>query len=134
MGVAHGTQTGVAERPPPAVRRRFARVNAVQWLAIVLAGMGARKSGVPELVPALVSLIVGVHFLPLAPLFRQPRFRLTGALLIAVGAAGCVIGLAGGTASTVQVTVGLAVALVLWGTVAVGRPTRADDAVHPPGT
>ncbi|MEW2398759.1 hypothetical protein [Streptomyces sp. NPDC046862] len=119
-----------AERPPPAVRRRFAWVNAAQWLAIVLAGIGAIRSGVPELIPALVSVIVGVHFLPLASLFRQPRFHLTGALLIAVGAAGCAIGLAGGPASTVQMTVGLAVALVLWGTVSLGRPKRADGASH----
>lgn len=123
-----------AGQPPRAVRRRFAWINAVQWLAIVLAAIGARKGGVPELIPGLVSVVVGLHFLPLASLFRQPRFHLTGALLVAVGAAGCAIGLAGGPAGTVQTTVGLAVALVLWGTASLGWAKRAGAAPHSSGS
>ncbi|WP_194238385.1 hypothetical protein [Streptomyces spongiae] len=123
-----------SEPPPPAVRRRFAWINALQWLAIVLVAMGARAGGVPELIPGLVSVIVGTHFLPLAALFRQPRFHLTGALLIAAGAAGCAIGLTGGPVSTVQLTVGLAAALILWGTASLGRPKETDDAPHSSGT
>jgi hypothetical protein len=115
------------------VRRRFTWINVLQWLAIALAAACARAGDVPELIPGLVAVIVGLHFLPLAVLFRRRRFHLTGAMLIAVGTAGCVIGIAGAAASTVQATVGLGAAIILWGTASLG-PRGETGTTERPGT
>lgn len=71
---------------PGDVRRRFAWVNALQWSAIIAVAGGAQTSGRPELIFGLVAVVVGLHFLPLAALFRQPRFHVTGGLMTATGA------------------------------------------------
>ncbi|GEC08604.1 hypothetical protein SSP24_62590 [Streptomyces spinoverrucosus] len=117
--------------PPPDVRRRFVWVNALQWLAIAVVAFGASKAGVPELIPALVAVVVGVHFLPLATLFGQRRFHLTGALLVVAGVAGAAIGLVGAPASAVQMTVGFAAAIILWGTASLGLPEMGQDTDRP---
>lgn len=47
--------------------------------------------GVAPLIPAVVCLVVGVHFFPLATAFDQPQYRLTGAALSAVAVLGAVL-------------------------------------------
>jgi hypothetical protein len=42
----------------------------------------------PGLHPVRIALIVGVHFFPLAPLFRAPVYYVTGFLGCAIGVAG----------------------------------------------
>ncbi|MGP4090213.1 hypothetical protein [Streptomyces sp. KR55] len=96
-------------------------------------------SGAPELIPGLVAVVVGVHFLPLATLFRQPRFHLTGALMIAVGAAGCGLDSADGPAGSAQLTVDIGAALILWGTACLARhepvgPANGPEAEEHPRT
>ncbi|MFD7445042.1 hypothetical protein [Streptomyces sp. NPDC059909] len=66
----------------------------------------------PVLIPPIV---VGLHFLPLAAVFEQPRLRVLAALLIAAGASGMVVWLANGPDKTVRFMVGLISALCLWG-------------------
>jgi hypothetical protein len=110
-----------------------------QWLAIAVVVGGALASGVPGLIPGLVAVVVGLHFLPLAVLFRLPRFHLTGALMITAGTAGCAIGVLGGPAGTVQMTVGVSAAVILWGTVSVrvakpAGPAGRPGAEEPTGT
>jgi hypothetical protein len=120
---------------PADVRRRFAWINALQWLAIAVVAGGALAVGVAELIPGLVAVVVGLHFLPLAALFRLPRFHLTGALMITAGTAGCSISVLGGPAGTVQMTVGVSAAVILWGTGCVGatKPTEPTSPAGRPG-
>ncbi|WP_433453633.1 hypothetical protein ACQPXS_35860 [Streptomyces sp. CA-142005] len=127
-------------RPLPGdVRRRFVWINALQWLAIAAVVGGAEASGRPELIFGLVAVVVGLHFLPVAALFRQPRFHVTGTLMTATGAVGCVIGVAGESASTVRMTVGVGAAVMLWGTACLVRhkptgPAEPSEAEEPVGT
>jgi hypothetical protein len=63
---------------------------------IVAGGAVLRATGHEDLQPALVALAVGLHFLPFAAAFRAPVFRVLGALVGAVGAAGLLLGLVAG--------------------------------------
>ncbi|MET7933251.1 hypothetical protein [Streptomyces sp. NPDC005322] len=116
-------------------RRRFHQINGLQWLLIVAIAVVCGRAGVPVLIPPMVALIVGLHFLPLAAVFAQPRLRIPAALLIAAGAVGLTVWLADGPDRAVPLVVGLSSALALWGTAgwtvmgvasAVNSPADAD--------
>ncbi|MEU6803774.1 hypothetical protein [Streptomyces neyagawaensis] len=96
-------------------RRRFNQINALQWLLIIAIAALCRSLDVPVLIPPLVAAVVGLHFLPLAVVFEQPRLRVPAALLIASGAVGTTLWLADGPDETVRLAVGLMAALSLWG-------------------
>ncbi|MER6184140.1 hypothetical protein [Streptomyces sp. NPDC001652] len=96
-------------------RRRFNQINGLQWLLILVIVAVCRHLGVPVLVPPLVAIVVGLHFLPLAAVFEQPRLRIPAALLIASGAAGMTVWLTDVPDETVRLVVGLTSGLSLWG-------------------
>ncbi|MGW7278111.1 hypothetical protein ACWGIV_07330 [Streptomyces sp. NPDC054844] len=108
-------------------RRRFLQINALQWLLIVVVAQVCARAGAPVLIPPLVALVVGLHFLPLSAVFEQPRLRVPAALLSAAGAAGLAVWLAGGPGRTVRLVVGVVSALSLWGT-AIWTVARAASA------
>jgi NADH:ubiquinone oxidoreductase subunit 2 (subunit N) len=85
-------------------------INVIQLVAIVVAVRAADRAGAGDSASALIAIIVGVHFLPLARLFFRPVYLLTGLLMIATGAAG--IAAAHGT--TVRIGIGLTCAAILW--------------------
>ncbi|PIM69379.1 hypothetical protein CTU88_25510 [Streptomyces sp. JV178] len=99
-------------------RRRFNQINALQWLLIIAIALLCRSLDVPVLIPPLVGVVVGLHFLPLAVVFEQPRLRVPAALLIASGAAGTTLWLMNVPDETVRLAVGLMSALSLWGVAA----------------
>jgi hypothetical protein len=62
--------------------RVFYLVNAGQWVGIFLAATSLQKLGLAQwTIPAII-LIVGVHFLPLAHVFKNRMHYLTGVALI----------------------------------------------------
>ncbi|MET4728103.1 hypothetical protein ABIE09_001910 [Lysobacter enzymogenes] len=64
--------------------RRFRLVNLGQWAAVAAAAIGLNAIHRPQwIVPAGVA-IVGLHFLPLAALFRNRAHYLTGAAMVAL--------------------------------------------------
>lgn len=65
-------------------RRAFRRVNLIQWLAIGIANVTLDAIGYTEWIVPAVILIVGVHFIPLARVFRSPQQYITGVALIVV--------------------------------------------------
>lgn len=99
-------------------RRRFQQVNGLQWLLIIAIAVVCGRAGMPVLIPPLVAIVVGLHFLPLAAVFEQPRLRVPAALLAAAGAAGLVVWLTDGSDATVRLVVGGVCALSLWGVAA----------------
>jgi hypothetical protein len=73
------------------VMRIFAAVNIVQWLAIFGTANVLRNMHLDRwIVPAIV-LIVGVHFLPLAKIFRAPQHKTTGIAMMVCAAVAIVL-------------------------------------------
>jgi len=66
-----------------AVVRRFMRVLAAEVVALILVGPVCLALRRPVLIVPLSVLIVGVHFLPLAWVFRVPRYYPLGLLFCA---------------------------------------------------
>ncbi|MFI5806737.1 hypothetical protein [Streptomyces sp. NPDC051561] len=98
--------------------RTYMWSNVGQGTGIALVVVVANTTGRHSWIPALIAIVVGAHFFPLARPFRRPEYRWTGALLITVGAAGCVMALSGAPQSTVQTLAGLGSATILWATTA----------------
>jgi hypothetical protein len=62
---------------------------------VAVIAVGSRllgAAGVAELRPALIALVVGVHFLPFAWAFKERMFYTLGGTLILLGGAGLLIG------------------------------------------
>jgi hypothetical protein len=118
----------LAVRPAPAGRaprerhlperwwRTVGLVNAGQFVGIALVVAVCVVLGYPELVPPLVCLVVGLHFLPLARLFDQPEYTPTAVALCVVAGAGLLVLLAGPGAEPSRVVIGAGAALALLAT------------------
>jgi hypothetical protein len=61
--------------------RNFRMVLMAEVLLIVLAIVVLGRSGHPDLITASIALIVGLHFLPLAAIFRVPLYYATGIVM-----------------------------------------------------
>ncbi|MGH3088897.1 MAG: hypothetical protein ACRDSJ_16465 [Rubrobacteraceae bacterium] len=103
----------------PATWRRFQLVGVAQGMAIGAAVFVLVRLGRPEWIPAVVALIVGLHFFPLASIFRLPLYHASGALLCAVAALAPIPALVFDARAAWFVIPGLGCALVLWATGAV---------------
>jgi hypothetical protein len=103
-------------RVMPDAGRKFNLVNVGQTVLIIGAVAALIRAGRPGLIPVVTCLVVGLHFLPLARIFDLSPFWLTGALLVAVAAAGGIGYTAGLADSTVLSIVGFGATAVLWTT------------------
>lgn len=95
--------------------RRYARVVVAEAAGIGVAAAVCLGVGAPSATPAAICLVVGVHFLPLAPVFDQPQYRWTAAGLVAVAAAG-LVAITAADAATAIAIVGFGAAAVLCAT------------------
>jgi hypothetical protein len=59
------------------IARVFKQMNLAQYAAMTVAIVGANLAGRPDLIPALISCVVALHFLPLAGLFGNPVYYVT---------------------------------------------------------
>lgn len=100
---------------PPDWQRRYNIIGIAEGLAILVAIVALVSLDRPGLIPPVVCVIVGVHFLPLERTFDQPEYRWTALALCAVGAVGAAM-LAPLGDEAVRAVVGLGAAIVLWGT------------------
>ena len=66
-------------------QQRYNRVALVEFGAIAVVVLVLAVTGQHQLIAPLVCLVVGLHFFPLATLFRQPLYRRTGIALTTVG-------------------------------------------------
>jgi hypothetical protein len=95
-----GRQMGIA----------FGVIFAVEFGLIALVAVLLDNAGRSLLIPVAVAFIVGVHFLPLARVFRLPFYYVTGLLCMA-----CSLGVLMLPVESVRLLVlGLSVAAVLW--------------------
>ncbi|MEH0974264.1 hypothetical protein V6U77_24340 [Micromonospora sp. CPCC 205546] len=96
-----------------AADRRYLLIVLAEFAA---AGLGAALLalvGLSEFVPVLVCAVVGLHFLPLVPVLRDPVLWLLGAAMCVVALAGLVTALA--TAVSAGLVVGTGAGLLLLG-------------------
>jgi len=81
----------LGREPASAADRRrdrwFHAINAGQWIAILVAGNVLANIGLSAWVIPAAMFIVGLHFLPLARLFRNPPHYVTGGALMLLAAA-----------------------------------------------
>ena len=70
-----------------AQQRTFRLVNLTQWIVIVAAASTLNATGHARWIVPSTILIVGLHFMPLARLFRSPRHYVIGAGLTVVALA-----------------------------------------------
>ncbi len=94
------------------INQHFYLIFGAELAAIFLATIALNVIHYPGYILSGIALIVGVHFVPLAALFRTPVFYGTGFL-------GCAIGLAGFVVVDErlrQQIVGLSFGLLLWAT------------------
>ncbi|WP_068086533.1 hypothetical protein [Novosphingobium rosa] len=108
---------------PQKVNRLVGAWSGIEGVAILIGTNLVANLGHPEWVMATVSLIVGLHFLPLAHGFPQPLYYGTGLGLIALALAGFA---APGRVS--PGVVGVIAALLIWATIAalLSRSARAQ--------
>ncbi|MGW0590958.1 hypothetical protein [Streptosporangium sp. NPDC002607] len=96
--------------------RAFKWSNVGQGVGIAVVIAVGNITGGYSWIPALIAIVVGAHFFPLARPFGRLEYRWTGSLLIVVGVAGCAMALSGASESGVQTVAGLGSATVLWAT------------------
>lgn len=66
----------------PARGRSFGRINVLQWIAVAIVAFSFAKLHMDAYVMSAITAIVGIHFFPLAKLFRYPMHNVTGAVLV----------------------------------------------------
>ena len=109
--------------------RGYRLVVALEVIALVLGGALLGATGHSEYTIAWFAGVVGVHFLAFGRLFWTGFFWL-GAALLAAGAAGAIVGLAGGGSDAIRAVSGLIAAASLFAaggwTVVVSRASLRD--------
>jgi hypothetical protein len=131
--------------------RPAARGGFGGWYWLVVAGEAAAilagaailngPAGLPRAVVAWVSVVVGVHFLVLAAIWRLPLFRHLGAAIALCGAAGLTAAAVGATPAVIAATGGVLPGILLlsasyWGAATLRRatPARAEGHAAPAHT
>lgn len=99
----------------------FNIIFAAEGLAIVIAIAVCNATRHTELIPIIIAIIVGVHFLPMATLFRVRLYYFTGALLCLIAIITLLFVPSEVTIGELQINVFMSVvgfgsAIILWGT------------------
>lgn len=111
-------RSGGSSRPrrlPENWQRRYNMLVLAQFGIIFLASLTLGRAGYPELIPAAICLIVGLHFFPLAGIFDMAPYRWTAIALCVVAIIGAGLSVVTG-AAPVRAVVGFGAAAVLWAT------------------
>jgi hypothetical protein len=94
------------------IRTALILINVVQWSSIGLLILGLNLAGHIEWIMPAVIFVVGVHFLPMAKVFRYRGYYLTAAALVIVAVADCAFGQSG---QRIALSL-LATGAILWST------------------
>jgi hypothetical protein len=94
----------------PQHSRQFNRINIAQWIAISIVAYAFSRVHLDAYIPAVVTVIVGIHLFPLAKLFRYPMHNLTGVALVLWGSAS-VLAI---SKENLQGTTALGTGIILW--------------------
>ncbi len=102
----------------------FGIVFGLEFALIAVVAIALGRAHLQQLIPPAVALIVGIHFFPLARLFRVSMYWLTGGLLCILAAVALaallpgrlVTSLTGQDAKSWDLFIAAGAALVIWGT------------------
>jgi hypothetical protein len=76
----------------PTVRRRYGIIVGVEFALAFVGVVVLSATGAPAYGPVWICAVVGIHFFPLAAVFRDPTLRWLGAAVTAVAAAALLTG------------------------------------------
>ncbi|HEV7708933.1 MAG TPA: hypothetical protein VGP16_12125 [Asanoa sp.] len=96
-----------------AASRRYGIIVGIEFAVIFVGAILLGRLGQPDYIPVWVAFVVGVHFVPLAPVLGDPLLRPLAVATCVVALAGLVTGLA--SAVSPPLVVGLAEGLLLLG-------------------
>src|SRR5450755_546718 len=96
----------------PGAMRRYGIIVGVEFGVAAAGATGIAVWGRPEYIAPWICLVVGVHFLPIAPVLKNPSLVALGVLLVAVAVAAVVVSRRTGLAPTALAGVGAGVALL----------------------
>lgn len=102
--------SGGERKEEKSIRRKFRIIFGIEGVLIGLSVMLLVRLARPELIPVAVALIVGLHFLPLARLFRSRSYYWVGSLIVLLACACLLIE----DAQARLAALGFGVGLVLW--------------------
>ncbi len=107
----------------PTIGRKFGWINLIQWGSIAILVPTLGKLHLDVYIPTTITVIVGLHMLPLATLFRYAQHNITGCLLIVWAGAAMLIA----PADSMQSTTCIGTGSILWvsGAVTLVRAFRA---------
>lgn len=94
-------------------RRRFLLIFIGEIVAMNIAAWWLVPQHIAYLMP-VIAIIVGMHFFPLAPLFRAPHYRVTATVMSVAGALGVIAMVLGANGANCNALVCLTCALTLW--------------------
>lgn len=109
-------RSGLADAPAPdrrRTRRRFLLIFIGEIVAMNIAAWWLVPQHVAYLMP-VIAIIVGLHFYPLAPIFRAPHYRVTATVMSVAGALGVAAIALGANAAACNALACLTCALTLW--------------------
>lgn len=98
------------------VRRGFLVVLAGEIVALNIAAFLLASHHALQYLPPAVAVVVGLHFLPLAKLFRAPHFFATAIVMTMAGVLAAIAVAGGSPATAADGLAELACAVALWGT------------------
>ncbi|MHA6785980.1 hypothetical protein ACVGOW_34030 [Pseudonocardia saturnea] len=104
---------GTGPAGPPRFARRYWIVVVTEVVAIVAGAQVLNALGLPPL--PWVTIVVGVHFLPLARMWNAPSLGRVGAALVLCGVAGLVAAVAAASPAVVALLAGVLAGAVLLG-------------------
>ncbi|MEV0717860.1 hypothetical protein [Asanoa sp. NPDC050611] len=96
-----------------AASRRYGIIVGIEFAVIFIGAVLLGRLGQPDYIPVWVAFVVGVHFVPLAPVLGDPLLRPLAVATCLVALVGLVVGLASDTEPSL--VVGIAEGLLLLG-------------------
>jgi hypothetical protein len=108
--------TGNGAAAPRGIRRKFVLVLVGEIVALNIAAYFLIGHHMAQYLAPAVAVVVGLHFLPLAKLFRAPHFFATVTVMTLAGMLAAVAMAGGSPATTANGIAELACAIALWAT------------------
>ena len=125
-GAVVAARARAAGDPPRdrAADRRYLLIVAAEVVAAALGALLLGLAGWSAYIPMLIGAVVGAHFIPLAPVLRDPGLRPLGAAVVLVALIALVVELASSGSGSQVTGAGIGVLLLGYAVAALARTPR----------